>query len=237
LATSLLALDRRALLKRISLFSELSDRDLGLLAEYTVTRRLEARQELFHRGDRGSECFVLLSGRCKVTSRSPEGKEVTFSIMDPGEVFGEIALLHDQQRTATVVAMEPCDLLVVARRDLLPLLERQPSMALKVMNALARRLSRLTLLVEDTLFRNLPARLARKLLGLASQYGERTDDGVRIDMKLSQTELGNLVGTSRESVNKQMKTWEREGVLEHVEGIVTLRDRHYFEALAEQIDI
>ena len=234
--TSALALDRRTLLGRVWLFSGLSGRDLDLLVEYTLTKPIGARKEVFHKGDDGDAAYAILSGRLKATARSPEGREITFSIMDPGEVFGEIAMLGGVERTATVTALERSELLVIRRRDLLAVLERQPDIALKCLTAVSQRLVKLSQNMEDALLRDFPSRLARKLLTLSDNYGSPEGQGegagTRIDVKLSQTELGNMVGTSRESVNKQMKAWERDGLLTSADGIITLRDRDRLEDLA-----
>lgn len=227
------SVDRRSLLARIFLFQGLSERELDLLGDCTVSRKLAARQELFHKGESSDECYAIVSGALKASATSPEGKEMTFSLMGPGEVFGEVAMLCGGRRTATVQALEACDLLVIRRRDLLPLFEREPSIAIACMAAVAERLANVSELAEDHRFRNLPARLARKLVALAEGYGAPEGEGIVIELKLSQTELGNMVGATREAVNKQIRAWERDGVVQHEAGRLELRDLARLEALAE----
>ncbi len=224
--------DRRDSLARIPLFSRLEAAELDGLLRYSRSQRLAKGEELFHKGDPGSDVYVILSGRLKASTPSGSGSEVTFSIMDPGEVCGELAMLSGEPRSATIEAVEPCELLALGRREFMQFLREQPDVGIKLMGALAGRLQRVSELVEDTLFLNLPARLAKKLLALRDAYGEPTAEGVRIDLKLSQQDLGEMVGTTRESINKQIRAWESEGVLAMARGRVTILDVAALESLA-----
>jgi CRP-like cAMP-binding protein len=226
------ARQRRELLAGASLFSKLSDRELDALVEVSRVQKLRARQELCRKGDPGSQVFLIAKGRLKATATSPEGGEVVFSIMESGEVCGELALLCGGRRTATLTAIEDAELIVLDRREFLPFLRAQPEAAIKLLEALAERQLRLSELVEDTTFLNLPARLAKKLLSLSRAYGSETPEGVRIDLKLSQSELGDLVATSRESINKQIKSWSEEGLVSMKGGRVTIHRIDDLEALA-----
>ncbi|MGH0036370.1 MAG: Crp/Fnr family transcriptional regulator [Myxococcota bacterium] len=226
-------IDRRSLLSRIAVFSALEPEELDLLSDVTITRRLKARDELFHKGDPGDEAYAIASGRLKATAQSADGREVTFSIMAEGEVFGDVAMLSGGRRTATVTALEASELLVIRRRDLIPLFERRPRIAIAAMASLAERLAHVSEVVEETLFLSLTARLARRLLSLADEWGERESGGLlRIDLKLSQSELGNLVGATREAVNKQMRSWEKSGLVTNDNGRLCILDREGLAALA-----
>jgi CRP-like cAMP-binding protein len=173
-----------------------------------------------------------MEGRLRVVGEGGDGREVVFNYMDPGDVIGEISLLDAQPRSASVEAVEESTLLALHRRDLLPFFERNPKAAMRLASVLAERLRRISELVEDTVFLGLPSRLAKKLLALAQRYGKETPQGLLIDLKLPQHELGELVGTSRESINKQLRQWGEEGLV-HVEGgYVTLVDRSRLEDLA-----
>jgi CRP-like cAMP-binding protein len=131
-----------------------------------------------------------------------------------------------------VVALEDCELLAIARRDFLRYLREHPEAAIELMVVLAERLVRISEFAEDVLFLSLPARLAKKLLHLGERYGAEIPEGLRIGLKLSQGELADLVGTSRESVNKQMQAWRKEGVVAMEQGEITLRDPQRLEQLA-----
>jgi CRP-like cAMP-binding protein len=228
---------RRELLARVPLFGRLSPQEIDELLAVCHARTLAAGAELFHKGDRGMQVFAILRGRLKVMTTSAEGDDLAFGIMDPGEVFGELALLADAggARTATVVAMEDCELLVLDRREFVPFLRAHPDAAIRLLETLAERVRRISELVEDTLFLNLPSRLAKKLLALAEAYGQESEGGIRIDLEISQEELGNFVGTTRESINKQMKQWRDEGIARMEKGRITILNLRRIEALAGMI--
>jgi CRP/FNR family transcriptional regulator, cyclic AMP receptor protein len=224
--------DRRELLRSIPIFSSLSDRELDLLLTYTTTKRVKKREFLCRRGDPGHQLFAVMEGRLRVVGQGGEGREVVFNFMDPGDVIGEVSLLDSQPRSASVEAVEDATVLALHRRDLLPFFERNPKAAMKLATVLAERLRRISELVEDTVFLGLPSRLAKKLLALAQRYGKETPKGLLIDLKLPQHELGELVGTSRESINKQLRQWGEEGLVHVERGYVTLADRSRLEDLA-----
>jgi CRP-like cAMP-binding protein len=223
---------RRELLQKVPLFAGLAEDRLDALTAVTTTRRLAAREELFHKGDPAAQVYVVASGRLKVGSTSSEGDEMLFAILDEGEVVGELPLLTGGRRTASVSALEPCELLVLDRRDFLRFLREQPAAAIELMVVLAERVVRISEFVEDALFLALPARLAKKLLNLCERYGSEAAEGVRIDLKLSQGELADLVGTSRESVNKQIRAWTDEGVVQMHRGEITVLKPRVLERLA-----
>ncbi len=213
---------RRESLARVPAFSGLEQRDLDQLAQATHTTKLQPKEELFHKGDEGTQLYVIVSGRCRVVATSMDGSDAQFTIMNPGEVIGEVTLFGGGERSATVTAVDECELLSLDRRDFFPVLRSNPDVAIQLLEVLAQRLRRVSEQMEDTLFLGLPARLAKKLLSLAEQYGRPAQDGVRIDMHLSQSELGTMVGTSRESVNKQMRAWEEAGLVRSTRGSITL---------------
>jgi len=225
--------DRREVLKGIPLFQGMSDRELDMLLALTTTKKLKKRAYLFRKGDPGNALFAVLEGRLKATGEGRDGKEMVFSVMDPGEVIGEIALLDQEPRSATVQAVEDVTLLTLHRRDLLPFLERNPKAAIKLAAVLAKRIRNLTELAEDTVFLGLPSRLAKKLLSLADRYGKQTPEGLKIDLKLPQHELGELVGTSRESINKTLRQWGEESLVSFASGYLTIKDRDRLEDLAD----
>ena len=226
------AQSRRQVLARVPAFAGLRPQELDELAQVSWTKRLPARAELFHKGDEGSQVYIVVSGRLRVATTSADGDDVLFNILDPGEVFGELALLAGGERTATVTAIEDCELVGLDRRDFLPLLRRNPDLAVRLLEIVAERLRRISEFVEDTVFLSLSARLAKKLAALAREYGRETSEGIRIELKVSQQELGHMVGTSRESVNKQLRVWQDAGILENEGGYVTIRRMRSLEALA-----
>lgn len=223
---------RRELLRKVPLFAGLALAQIEALVEVATSRRLAARETLFHKGDAAAQVYVVASGRLKVTSASPAGAEILLAILDEGEVVGELPMLTGGRRTASVVALEECELLALARRDFLRFLRERPEAAVELMVTLAERLVRINEFAEDTLFLGLPARLAKKLLHLAERYGTPDAAGVRIGIRLSQGELAELVGTTRESVNKQIRAWSAAGIVRMERGQVTVLDARRLERLA-----
>ena len=230
---------RRELFARVPMFARLDPQELDALFAVSHARTLAAGAELFHKGDRGMQIFVILRGRLKVVTTSAAGDDIVFGIMDPGEVFGELALLADTGgvRTATVVAMDDCELLVLDRREFVPFLRAHPDAAIKLLETLAERLRRISEFVEDTMFLNLPSRLAKKLLALADAYGKESPEGLWIDLEVSQEELGDFVGTTRESINKQMRAWTDQGTIRVDHGFVVILRMEALEELASSSSV
>jgi CRP/FNR family transcriptional regulator, cyclic AMP receptor protein len=226
------ALDGRAMLGAIGIFEGLSRRELDLLHGITGTKRLRPREVLFRKGDPGSALYGVLRGRLRVFSHGADAKEVVFRFLDAGDVLGEVALFDAQVRSATVEAVEACELLSLQRRDLLPFLEQQPRVAIKLAAVLARSLRELSQRVEDEMSLTIPARLARKLLELMRTHGSTVDGKTRIDQRLPQHILGELVGATRESINKQMRLWVGAGAIEVDRGFVTVLDASALEETA-----
>ena len=224
---------RREMLARTLLFGALEEAQLDTLIQQSTSRRLKVREELCHKGDEGTQLFLIQSGRLKVVTTSTEGSDLTFTVMGPGEVVGELALLGAGIRTATISALERCDLLVIERRDFLQVLRENSEVAIQLLQILARRVARLSETMEDAQFLNLPARLAKKLLALARAYGKEEPEGTRIALKLSQSELADLVATTRESVNKQIGAWREEGILSMESGRIILHRAEALEDIAE----
>lgn len=217
-----IAIDRALLLSRSPLFAGLAADELNSLVKYARTKRIAANEVVFHKGAPGDQMFAIIGGRMKIVTLSDEGKEIVLAILAPGDVFGEISLLDGRARTATVIAAENGELLILERHEFIPFLERHPKIAIKLLEEICKRLRVTDALIEDVVFLNLPMRLAKRLLFLAEQYGRPVQPGIRIGVKLSQQELGNMVGTSRESVNKQMRIWENEGLIRMNQGYITL---------------
>jgi CRP-like cAMP-binding protein len=224
--------EKRRLIGNVSLFSGLSERDLDALIAVARNHRLAAREQLFHKGDEGTQVYFVIQGRLKALTTSDEGDDVVFSIIGEGEVFGEVALLGRPQRTATVIAITPCELLVIDRRDFLQFLRSHPEASIELLAVLAERLKRVSELVEDTLFLNLPVRLAKKLVHVARVFGERVEDGIKIDLKLSQEEWGDLVGATRESINKLLGEWMESRLITLEHGYVVIHRLRELERLA-----
>ena len=215
----------RALLEGHYLFGQLTAEELDALLAHARVERYRTGQTIFLKGSAGTGMMAVLGGRVRISTPSPDGRELVLNTIHEGEIFGELALLDGKERTADASAARDCELLVLERRDLLPFLEKHPKVALRLLAVVTGRLRQTTEQVEDVAFLGLESRLAKQLLKLAARHGKETADGeITIDAKLSQRELGQMIGLSRESINKQLGTWQREGLVRVEEGTITLRD-------------
>jgi CRP-like cAMP-binding protein len=227
--------NKLSLLSKHWLLNHLGGEELERVGRHVRTQRHRANEVIFRKGDAGQGMMAVLSGRVKISSAAGKDKEIVLTIIDPGEVFGEIALLDGKPRTADATAMEATELIVLDRRDFLPFLERHPEVCLRIINVLCDRIRHTNEQLEDTLFLLQSARLAKALLRLAREYGRKTPEGVRIDLKLSQRELGSLVGMRREGLNRQLGEWRDDGLIAIEGGRIAIRDLAKLEEVAERV--
>ncbi len=214
---------KRDLLHRTPLFAALRPAELDELLAFTAERRFPRDSSIFQRGEAGGSLMVLVQGRLRIGAVSAEGKEVTIDMIEPGGVVGELALLDGKPRSADVMAMEDSTVVVVERRDFLPFVGRNPDLLMRLLVLLCERLRRTNMALEEVALLNLPARLARVLVKLGQEYGATEADGTRIRLRLSQKDLSTLVATTRESVNKQLRQWRADGVLDETDGHIIIR--------------
>ncbi len=214
---------KRAALMVSPLFEAMQPTELDGILNFASERRVRRGQMIFQRGDSGSALMAVLHGRVRISSVSGDGKEVTLNVISPGEIFGEIALLDGQPRSADATAIEDTLLLVVERRHFLPFLRQNEDLFLRLLSVLCSRLRRTSMALEEIALFDLPVRLARVLLKLAEDYGRPGPGGTRIDLKLSQRDLSNLVAATRESVNKQLRAWREHKVVDLEDGFIVLR--------------
>jgi CRP-like cAMP-binding protein len=174
--------------------------------------------------------MAVLSGSIRISTTSPHGREVVLAILNAGEIFGEMALLDGGDRTADAIAMSDCELLVIDQRDFIPFLKSRSDLCIAFLRLLSQRLRR-TELVEAAMFERLEGRLAKALVGLASAGVSGNEGERRLELQVSQQELSAIVGASREKVNRQLRMWQRAGVLELSKRRVVIRDLGALEEL------
>jgi CRP-like cAMP-binding protein len=223
--------DKRKLLEHHPLFGRLEPDELDRLVTYMRVARYPRRTVLFRKGDPGNNMMVVVDGRVKVCTHSEDGKELVLNLFSPGEVFGEIALLDGADRTADAVTLDACELLVLERRDFLPFLRGHPDACMRLLAVLCQKLRQTSVLLEEALFLEGPSRLAKRLVHLAEAFGTPVADGVRIDLQLSQQQLGNMVGMSRESMNKHLRQWREEDLIRVQEGYYVITDLAALQAM------
>ena len=220
----------RQVLRSSRLFARLGDTEIDqILAHATVSRYREGDQ-ILAKGDPGNSMMAVLKGRVSITAPSPDGREIVITVMRDGDVFGEIALIDGKERTADASAMTDCELLIVPRRSVISMLERRPDLCIDLLTVLCERLRRTNEQVEDLAFLDLEARIAKVLLRLVHE-NEGGSSGKPIGVKISQRALGELVGGSRESVNKHLQDWKRSGIITIEKGAIVIRDLAALAAL------
>lgn len=201
------------LLADVPLFEDLSEADLTIVSQRVRQRRYKEGDTIFHRNDPGVALYVIVNGKVKIHNETPDGQDCIICILSEGEFFGDLAVIDGTERSADATTVEPTELLMLTKDDLHDILHRYPRISLHLLSTLAGRLRRTTdvYLAYSTLDVN--GRLAMQLLRLAEQHGVMTANGERIDLRLTQTDLGALVGASRESVNKVMGFFRRQGYI------------------------
>jgi CRP-like cAMP-binding protein len=217
------------IIERNSLFRGLPRETRVRIAALATRRQYEEGAIIFMRGDPGDSLCGVATGRVRISAAGPGGKEVFLNIMEPGDAFGEIALLDGSPRTATATAMARTELIVIQRDAFSALLQSQPQLAAHLIQLLCKRVRWTAELMEDTALLSVPARLAKRLLSLASAMGREPERGTKI--KLSQEELAQFLGLSRQIVNQHLQTWRAKGWISLGRGSVTLEDPRALERL------
>jgi CRP-like cAMP-binding protein len=205
--------DAVSVLRRVPLFARLAPHELSALSVVLVLRKYRAGQVIFHQGDAGSSLHIIQSGRVKISLVSEDGAELIVALLQEGDFFGELALLDGHPRSATAIAVTDAQTRAFGREEFLNFVRKFPDAAVAVCAALAQRLRQADERLAETVFLDLPHRLARRVAELADRYGRRTAEGVVLDMPFTQSDLAELAGATRQSVNKVLSQWEQEGVL------------------------
>jgi CRP-like cAMP-binding protein len=224
---------KREALRSSPLFEAMQPSEVDEVLRMAAERRFRRGQTIFQKGDDGTSMMAVLTGRVRISAVSADGKEVTLNVINPGDVFGEIALLDGKPRSADASAVDDTLLLVLERRHVLPFLKSNPDLMLRLLAVMCDRLRRTSVALEELALFDLPARLARVLGQLAEDYGRPSPAGTRIDFKLSQRDLSTLVASSRESVNKQLRAWQKDGVLDLDGGYIVLRQPAVLKEMLE----
>ncbi len=198
-------------LQVVPFFANLNHEEVDNLSRLLVVRRFSAGQIVFHHGDPGGLLYIVSKGRVKITHSTPDGQEAMLAIVGVGDFFGELALLDDSPRSATAEALEATETLTLHREDFMRFIQANPDFALHVLQTMARRIRRLNNQVSDIFFLDLPARLARQLLELADEHGRTTPEGITIQIALTQTDLAEMTGATRVSINKALGRFRRAG--------------------------
>ncbi len=223
--------EKRRIFEQHYLLGKLNEHEVDALLRYSRVERYPAGEEIFAKGSPGNSLMIVLRGRVRISSISLAGREIVLNIIDVGEIVGEIATLDGGERSGDAVAIDDCELLVLNRRDFMPFLENHVDICLILIKILCKRLRRTSEQVEDLSFRHLEGRIAKALLQLSQRSGRPEVEGRLLELHLSQSELGNIVNCSRESVNKQLQAWQKAGFIDLAKGSIVIHDPAALEQL------
>jgi CRP/FNR family cyclic AMP-dependent transcriptional regulator len=211
-------------LRQAPLFSGLDDEVASALESSMSSSSLRRGDILFSEGDDGNQLYVVTEGKIKLGRTSQDGRENLLAILGPGQMFGELSFFDPGPRSATATAVTDVELKSLGHEALSPVLNAHPDVAHALLNQLAGRLRRTNEVVGDLVFSDVPGRVAKALLDLASRFGRRADDGIHVNHDLTQEELAQLVGASRETVNKALADFAARGWIRLEPRSVTLLD-------------
>jgi CRP/FNR family transcriptional regulator, cyclic AMP receptor protein len=219
----------RRMLEQSPLFAQMDESSRHDLIGHAIPRSFGAGETVCRIGDPGGSMMAVLAGTVRISMPTVKGKEIILGDLHTGELFGEIALLDGKPRSANATALTKCELLVLERRNVIPFLERNPATCLQLMELLCARIRRSDERMADLAFFELPTRLAKLLLS----YGvERAGREPRIS--LSQTELAEMVGATRENVNRCLRDWQRRGWVKLQDGWTVISDSEKLRSLISQ---
>jgi CRP/FNR family cyclic AMP-dependent transcriptional regulator len=211
-------------LKRAPLFTALDEEAARALRRSMTEVSLSRGQVVFREGDPGDQLYVVAEGKIKLGRSSADGRENLLAIIGPGEMFGELSLFDPGPRTATATAVTDARVLALSHPDLRPWLTGRPEVALSLLRQVARRLRRTNEVLGDLVFSDVPGRVAKALLDLSKRFGIQSEEGVHVSHDLTQEELAQLVGASRETVNKALADFASRGWLRLEARAVVLLD-------------
>ena len=210
-------MDEQELLRSVPIFSELSEADFSSLAKVANRRRYPKDSVVFFENEQGDFFFMILEGRIKVTILGDDGREVILSLLGSGDFFGEMALLDNEPRSATAIAVEDCELLSLHRNDFQNVLTDNRSIMVGLIKVLTARLRRANHQISTLALLDVYGRVARVIVDMAREEGRRLKDGRIAFRRATHQEIANRIGTTRETVTRMLKDLERQGMI-HIEG-------------------
>ena len=198
-------------LSQAPLFEALSEDDARALRSDVTHGQIGRGERLFSEGDGGDKLYIILKGKIKLTRAAPDGRENLLSVHGPGEMFGELSLFDPSPRTASATAITDATLAGLGHDEMRTFLASRPDVAMHMLRALAHRLRRINDIKADLVFTDVPGRVAKALLDLANRFGTSQENGIQVNHDLTQEELAQLVGASRETVNKALADFAARG--------------------------
>ena len=197
--------------RKAPLFSALDDESSATLRESMLPVKVSKGNTLFKEGDAGDRLYVVVEGKLKLGTTSTDGRENLLSILGPGEMFGELSLFDPGPRTATATAVTDARLLSLSNDKVIGWVSQHPKVSLQLLGRLAQRLRRSNEVLADLVFSDVPGRVAKAIMDLGNRFGVQKEDGLHVNHDLTQEELAQLVGASRETVNKALADFAGRG--------------------------
>jgi len=225
------SMNRTAFLKHIPLFADLSETELQLLAGELTRVQFKKGDAIFFEGDPGQTLYVVESGHVRIYLHCEDGQETSVNVCTRGDIFGELAVIDGLPRSASAIALEDSVVLALSREQFRECTRRYPQLAFNFLKALSVRVRYNTRQIDSLSTFRVPSRLARKLLELAQEHGAVEADGVRITVPLTQSDLASLIGTTRESINKALGNFRKQGLIRVQAGRITIIDPEALRAL------
>ena len=213
-----------SIVARIPLFERMSPEEREELRGMMSQTTLRRGEVLFNEGDSGDRLYILLTGKVKLGHTSVDGRENLLAVLGPGEIVGELTLFDPGPRSATATAVATTELLALEHNQLMGFIDSHPTLAKDMLRALAVRLRLTNTALADLVFSDVPGRVAKALLDLAERFGAPTEDGIHVPHDLTQEELAQLVGASRETINKSLAEFSSRGWIRLEGRAVTLID-------------
>jgi CRP/FNR family cyclic AMP-dependent transcriptional regulator len=224
------ASSKLAVLRKHPIFCDLDPDALDQLCRYANLTSLKRGAAIFSKGDPGNCLFAVISGTVKISISSADGRNAILNLIGPGELFGEVAVLDGQVRTADATANTNCEIYVIDRREFLPFVRSQPALAMKFIELLCARLRWTSDQVEQVILQNLPGRLAGALIRLTEKHKPSSADRT---IAVTQQEISEMIGMTRESINKQLRVWAARNWVRLEHGAIVVLNAEPLEALAE----
>lgn len=224
--------EARNLLGNCFLFRDLKPEERAAIVSRARTTTFKPGEMVFAMGSPGDNMMAVLSGTVRISVLAPDGRELMLAILQPGEVFGELSVLDGKDRSADAVADGPCTLAILSRRDVLSFLEHNPAVWPKLVTVLCERLRGADQLLADVALLQLPVRLAKAILRIIRDESKSKSGAKTSRIRFSQRELANMVGGTRESVNKCLAAWQRQGVVKITEGKIIILNKTALEGIS-----
>jgi CRP/FNR family transcriptional regulator, cyclic AMP receptor protein len=222
-----------AVLRKHPIFCDLDAEAFEQLGRYARHATLKRGATIYSKGDPGNSLYVVISGTAKMSISSPGGRSAILNLIGPGEIFGEIALLDGRERTADAIANTNCEVFIIDRREFIPFVRSQPALAMKFIELLCARLRWTSDQVEEVILQDLPGRLASALIRLTERH--KVAQGGRT-IAVTQQEISEMVGMSRESINKQLRAWATRGWVRLEHGAIVVLDVEPLQVIAGSED-